>query len=227
MSFRLHVCLTLLAYAAWCRPDGYREPALIVGVEADVGDRKDWHEVRLASFCGLAVARARRQKKPADRLMYAQWWPRPLQISQWTMASARGHPVMLDTVRRVVEMALEDKNATSRSVMERTGPGQSSLVYRPPCVCLLLTRLLHRSVHRRRPLVPPSPVSEILGQLAQPRRKRVAVSRFAGRARALARVEVWRGSAGTVGRHQGVEHHGLLTRRRVSTLFASGRGDFY
>ncbi|GAA5864619.1 hypothetical protein JCM3774_006017 [Rhodotorula dairenensis] len=77
------------------RPADYREPALIVGVEADVGNRHDWHE----------------------------WWPRPLQISQWTIASARGHPVMIDTVRRVVEMALEDEKAAARSVMERTGPG--------------------------------------------------------------------------------------------------------
>lgn len=75
-------------------------------------------------FCCLAVDRA--SKSPLTGHYYTQWWPRPLQISQWTMASARGHPVMLDTVRRVVEMALEDKNATSRSVMERTGPGQSS-----------------------------------------------------------------------------------------------------
>lgn len=55
---------------------------------------------------------------------FLQWWPRPLQISQWTMASARGHPVLLDTVRRVVEMALEDPNAQKKSVMERTGPGE-------------------------------------------------------------------------------------------------------
>lgn len=27
------------------RPEGYQEPALIVGVEADVGNRHDWHDV--------------------------------------------------------------------------------------------------------------------------------------------------------------------------------------
>lgn len=163
------------------------------------------------------------KKKLADRSMYAQWWPRPLQISQWTMASARGHPVMLDTVRRVVEMALEDKNATSRSVMERTGPGQCSLVS-ATLRFNFLTALLHRSVHRRRPLVPPSPVPEIVGRLARPQRERLAVPRFKGRARALARVEIRRCSAGTVGRHQGPEHNRFLARRRVSTLFASCAG---
>ncbi|GAA6000829.1 hypothetical protein JCM10207_004679 [Rhodosporidiobolus poonsookiae] len=79
------------------RPEGYVAPSLIVGIEADVGKRLDWHE----------------------------WWPRPLQFSQWTIASARGHPVLLDTVRRVVEMALEKEKEgeAQRSVMERTGPG--------------------------------------------------------------------------------------------------------
>lgn len=28
------------------RPVGYVEPSLIVGVEADVGNRHDWHDVR-------------------------------------------------------------------------------------------------------------------------------------------------------------------------------------
>ncbi|KZP00811.1 glycosyltransferase family 32 protein [Calocera viscosa TUFC12733] len=46
---------------------------VIVGVEADVGTRPDWH----------------------------QWWPRPLQIVQWTLAAPPHHPVMLDALRRV------------------------------------------------------------------------------------------------------------------------------
>ncbi|GAA5974086.1 hypothetical protein JCM11641_003426 [Rhodosporidiobolus odoratus] len=77
------------------RPPSYLPPSLIFGVEADVGIRHDWHD----------------------------WWPRPLQISQWTMASARGHPVLLDTVRRVVEMSLLPEETQPKSVMERTGPG--------------------------------------------------------------------------------------------------------
>ncbi|KAK4701258.1 hypothetical protein P7C70_g4976, partial [Phenoliferia sp. Uapishka_3] len=77
------------------RPDGYRPPSIIVGVEADVGNRHDWHS----------------------------WWPRPLQFSQWTIASARGHPVLIDSIRRVVEMALLPLPTPLPSVMERTGPG--------------------------------------------------------------------------------------------------------
>ncbi|GAA5996878.1 glycosyltransferase family 32 protein [Rhodotorula paludigena] len=77
------------------RPEGYAAPSLVVGVEADVGNRHDWHS----------------------------WWPRPLQISQWTMASARGHPVLLDTVRRIVESALLPDDEQPKSVMEKTGPG--------------------------------------------------------------------------------------------------------
>ena len=50
-------------------------PSIIVGIEVDVGTRPDWHK----------------------------WWPRPLGIVQWTMASSRGHPIMLDTLRRVSE----------------------------------------------------------------------------------------------------------------------------
>ncbi|KAL8280405.1 hypothetical protein RQP46_007053 [Phenoliferia psychrophenolica] len=77
------------------RPSDYRPPSLIVGIEADVGNRHDWHS----------------------------WWPRPLQFSQWTIASARGHPVLIDTLRRVVEMALAPLPTPLPSVMERTGPG--------------------------------------------------------------------------------------------------------
>ncbi|GAA6030087.1 hypothetical protein JCM8097_009249 [Rhodosporidiobolus ruineniae] len=77
------------------RPDTYTPPSLIVGIEADVGSRHDWHD----------------------------FWPRPLQISQWTMAAARGHPIMLDAVRRIVEIAVLPEEEQPRSVMEKTGPG--------------------------------------------------------------------------------------------------------
>ncbi|EJU01022.1 hypothetical protein DACRYDRAFT_28990, partial [Dacryopinax primogenitus] len=46
---------------------------VIVGVEADVGTRPDWHD----------------------------WWPRPLQIVQWTLAAPPHHPIMLDALRRI------------------------------------------------------------------------------------------------------------------------------
>ncbi|GAA5931993.1 hypothetical protein JCM3775_004207 [Rhodotorula graminis] len=83
--------------ASWegTRPSGWQPPALIVGVESDVGNRADWN----------------------------QYWPRPLQITQWTMAAARGHPVLVDAVRRVVETALMPEQEQPRSIMERSGPG--------------------------------------------------------------------------------------------------------
>ncbi|CAE6525282.1 unnamed protein product [Rhizoctonia solani] len=94
-------------------------PSVFVGIEADVGTRSDWHK----------------------------WWPRPLQIVQWTFAAAPLHPVLIDTVRRVhyvtaVAEAHKAKNETSDadskehwvggellrddgtvSIMEWTGPG--------------------------------------------------------------------------------------------------------
>jgi hypothetical protein len=52
-------------------------------------------------------------------------------MSQWTIASARAHPILIDTLRRVVETApapppppLADGSPAPRlSVMEQTGPG--------------------------------------------------------------------------------------------------------
>lgn len=48
--------------------------SVIVGVEVDVHNRHDWHN----------------------------WWPRPLQIVQWTMASAPHHPITLSALLRIV-----------------------------------------------------------------------------------------------------------------------------
>ncbi|EGG12653.1 family 32 glycosyltransferase, partial [Melampsora larici-populina 98AG31] len=53
---------------------GTEKPSVIVGIEADVGDRADWEE----------------------------WWPRPIQLVQWTIAAAPGHPILIDTLRRLV-----------------------------------------------------------------------------------------------------------------------------
>ncbi|CAE7138531.1 unnamed protein product [Rhizoctonia solani] len=101
-------------------PESKGSPSVFVGVEADVGTRSDWHK----------------------------WWPRPLQIVQWTFAAAPLHPILIDTVRRVhhvtaVVEANKAKNETSdntdlkehwvggellrddgtASIMEWTGPG--------------------------------------------------------------------------------------------------------
>ncbi|KIR51471.1 alpha 1,6-mannosyltransferase [Cryptococcus gattii Ru294] len=50
------------------------KPSVIVGLEADVGDREDWHD----------------------------WWPRPIQMVQWTMASTPSHPITLSAVLRIL-----------------------------------------------------------------------------------------------------------------------------
>ncbi|WWD20536.1 hypothetical protein CI109_105012 [Kwoniella shandongensis] len=50
------------------------KPSVVVGVEADVGDREDWFD----------------------------WWPRPMQIVQWTMASAPDHPIALQACLRIL-----------------------------------------------------------------------------------------------------------------------------
>lgn len=80
------------------------EPAIIVGIEVDVGSRSDWHS----------------------------WWPRPLGLVQWTIASTKGHPILIDAMRRVVE-AISQTNASAssaegqhlkvESIVETTGPG--------------------------------------------------------------------------------------------------------
>ncbi|KAL7422723.1 hypothetical protein Q5752_002015 [Cryptotrichosporon argae] len=49
-------------------------PSVVVGLEADVGTRADWFD----------------------------WWPRPIQIAQWTMALAPAHPIAMGAVLRVL-----------------------------------------------------------------------------------------------------------------------------
>lgn len=80
-----------------------RDPAIIVGIEVDVGSRPDWHT----------------------------WWPRPLGMVQWTIASTKGHPILLDTMRRVVDaidqanstaLSVEGQHRSLDSVVEKTGP---------------------------------------------------------------------------------------------------------
>ncbi|KAG8749362.1 membrane-bound alpha-1,6- mannosyltransferase Initiation-specific [Ceratobasidium sp. 428] len=105
-------------------PELTNPPSVIVGIEADVGirgARVDWHKARI-------------------------WWPRPLQIAQWTFAAAPFHPILIDTIRRVhhitakvdaSELKSETSNLTETqwvggerlrgnsgiSIMEWTGPG--------------------------------------------------------------------------------------------------------
>lgn len=48
---------------------------------------------------------------------------RPLELSQWTFASSRGHPILIDAIRRVVADAYSGDPEAPLSVVERTGPG--------------------------------------------------------------------------------------------------------
>ncbi|KAG8991542.1 membrane-bound alpha-1,6- mannosyltransferase Initiation-specific [Tulasnella sp. JGI-2019a] len=56
-------------------------PSVIIGVEVDVGDREDWY----------------------------RWWPRPLQIVQWTFAAAPHHPIFIDVISRVASATARAK----------------------------------------------------------------------------------------------------------------------
>ncbi|KAG8877851.1 membrane-bound alpha-1,6- mannosyltransferase Initiation-specific [Tulasnella sp. 331] len=56
-------------------------PSVVIGIEVDVGDREDWH----------------------------RWWPRPLQIVQWTFGAAPRHPILLDVISRVVSSTAHAK----------------------------------------------------------------------------------------------------------------------
>ncbi|UZJ55711.1 hypothetical protein CBS101457_005031 [Exobasidium rhododendri] len=57
-------------------------PQVVVGIEVDVPDLTGWET----------------------------FWPRPIQIVQWTMAGAPGHPIYVDSIRRVVESMQMVKN---------------------------------------------------------------------------------------------------------------------
>jgi len=95
---------------------GVGPPGVIVGIEADVGGRVDWHD----------------------------WWARPVQICQWTLAGAPYHPIFVDAIRRIYERTLimsksknknellgeesEESKAAGmgefvKTILEWTGPG--------------------------------------------------------------------------------------------------------
>jgi len=77
--------------------------SLIVGIEADVGDREDWH----------------------------QWWPRPLQICQWTIASAPFQPALIDTLRRVYERNLDvEKWKKSQGLSDQAASEKNTRIHK-------------------------------------------------------------------------------------------------
>jgi alpha 1,6-mannosyltransferase len=74
---------------------------LIIGIEADIGDRDDWH----------------------------LWYSRRIQFCQWTIQAKPGHPVLRDVVATITEDTLRMKKGhllkpgdLPKSVVEFTGP---------------------------------------------------------------------------------------------------------
>lgn len=74
---------------------------LVVGIEADAGDREDW----------------------------AKWYSRRIQFCQWTIQSKPGHPVLRDLVATITEDTLRMKkqgiltqSKLDKSIVEFTGP---------------------------------------------------------------------------------------------------------
>ncbi|WVR08436.1 hypothetical protein IAU60_005491 [Kwoniella sp. DSM 27419] len=66
-------------------------PSVVVGIEADVGERQDWFD----------------------------WWPRPMQIVQWTLAAAPSHPISLNAIMRIYHataQAVDWAHANAKSV---------------------------------------------------------------------------------------------------------------
>jgi alpha 1,6-mannosyltransferase len=69
---------------------GLPPPSVIIGIEADVGDRSDWHD----------------------------WWPRPLQIVQWTLASAPHHPIFIDALMMIQRQTAQGLSWMSERPLE-------------------------------------------------------------------------------------------------------------
>ncbi|KZZ92700.1 alpha 1,6 mannosyltransferase [Ascosphaera apis ARSEF 7405] len=63
---------------------------LVVGIEADVADRPDWHD----------------------------WYSRAVQFCQWTILSKRGHPVLRDIVANITEEVLAMKKRHADTLVE-------------------------------------------------------------------------------------------------------------
>jgi alpha 1,6-mannosyltransferase len=86
----------------WLPEDFDRSTAgLVVGIEADASDRKDW----------------------------AKWYSRRVQFCQWTIQSKPGHPVLRDLVATITDDTLRMKkqgilkgNKMDKSIVEFTGP---------------------------------------------------------------------------------------------------------
>ncbi|SCV72703.1 BQ2448_4240 [Microbotryum intermedium] len=76
------------------RPQGFTEASLVVGIEADLIHYPTW---------------AKRDT-------------RPIQIVQWGFGSARGHPVMIDAIRKVYNKLVALTPDETVQILETTGP---------------------------------------------------------------------------------------------------------
>jgi len=79
---------------------------LIVGVEADVGDRPDW----------------------------AQWYTRQLQWCQWTMASAPNHEVPAHVVHQVFQQFIDARSVSTKEALEKITAIENVLHFTGPSV---------------------------------------------------------------------------------------------
>lgn len=80
--------------------------SLIVGVEADVGDRPDW----------------------------AKWYTRQLQWCQWTMASSRNHQVSSHVVNGIFQKFIEARSESSKKTFENMTAIDNVLHFTGPSV---------------------------------------------------------------------------------------------
>lgn len=91
--------MPLKPFSYWETIWGQSNNDLILGIEADP-DRPDWND----------------------------WYPRRIQLCQWTFAAVRGHPALANLLTKIiinnqVQEENEDEYVSSPNVMEMTGPG--------------------------------------------------------------------------------------------------------
>ncbi|KAL1413712.1 hypothetical protein Q8F55_001494 [Vanrija albida] len=98
-------------------------------------DGPDWHD-KMATNAAIMVGF---ETDVHEKEGWFHYWPRPVGVCQWALASAPSHPIMLEVVRRVVngthfvqehEKRAEREGHAERdaalSVIEWTGPGAFS-----------------------------------------------------------------------------------------------------
>lgn len=95
-------------------------------------DGPDWHD-KLATNAAIMVGF---ETDVHEKEGWFNYWPRPVGVCQWALASAPNHPIMLEVVRRVVNgthfvaskegQDVDKRQSQALSVIEWTGPGAFS-----------------------------------------------------------------------------------------------------